>query len=275
MFKTGYSNSLSSKDSIVDSKLIGLDFSFDFGSNQTTYNRELFILNKLTSFHPFINNFTPNYNEAYFNNSYNKVNVDLVFRIKPLLFKKQNLKQELRFGLSANYNNSLMHSNASIFYDSIASDNVVNRKYLSYNYRVFGQQIGLTYIINTKVFAKNFASYFGLGTFLSLNTFKGSRNNNFSVSKYRLNDSLINSSYSSINIEHSLSTTSYAVFIPLGLKYNFSCEINLFLDLKFGLNFTPKFQKSEQFNRYNSLTLGFRYKLNQKDVLQSKQTSFW
>ncbi|MDP2176542.1 MAG: hypothetical protein Q8K70_11590 [Bacteroidota bacterium] len=268
----GICNNLSTQDSTSDSKLIGLDFSFDFGVNQTNYNRELFFLNQLSSFNPLIQNFKPNYTNAYFNNTYNKVNFEMVYRVKPLLFKKRNLKQELKFGVSVFYNKNLQMSNASIYYDSLASDNIMYEKYLGYNYRVSGQQLGLTYIINSKVFAKNFASYIGMGAVFSLNSLRGTKNSNFYVSNYKNDTSLL---WSSINIENTLNTTSYSLFIPLGIKYNFSCEVNLFLDVKFGLNFTPQLYKIDHFNRFNSLALGFRYKLNQKDVLQNKQSSFW
>lgn len=256
-------------------ELSGVDLSVDFGAFQTSFNREVFILKKLVDQEQVVRSITPGFSYASFVRSSLKVNAELVFTGKPVILKSCFHNSELKVGFSFLTSNGSLNDNSIITYDSLDANNIKYTKVVSYNFYFHQEQIQCTYLFNSRVFRKNFRMYTGLGGVFSIGTWKGARRNTISslkIGEYAQYSFIPTSSYYPLK---SYSANSLSLFVPIGLKYNLSCDLNLFSDLKFGMHYTPVFDKNIRTQRFFSFCIGFRYKLNQAEPDQDKNTSFW
>jgi hypothetical protein len=184
---------LRSQESKSGSKLSGIDISIDWGNYQTTFKRELYIVSKLVSEDQAVKRITPGYSQAYFINGFYKVNAELVFTLSPAILKNYFHNSEVKVGLSFLTANSTVNNYSLIRYDSMGAGNVNYIKTVSYNYYFHQEQLLCTYLLNSRVFMKNFRAYIGLGCIFSLGTWKGAHHNSVSslnIGEYTRKDSI-------------------------------------------------------------------------------------
>lgn len=263
---------LSAQDSTVSKKFSGIEASYDFGSFQTSYNRELFILKQMVSDVQVLNQIKPDYAAAYFHTSYNRINLELVYAANLRFFDKYFVKQEFKFGLGYLYSDGEKGSSTGYRYDSFDMSGIAYNKHISFKYFFHQEQIQCAYLLSSKVFKRHFKAYTGLGGIFGLSTWVGT--SNLAIGKFEPKDSIpiYNSKRYTMG---NFSASSFSVYIPFGVKYNLSCDINLFSDFKFGLCYTPKFESGTGIQRFYSFCLGARYKILNNEMDLEKNSGFW
>lgn len=134
-----------------------------------------------------------------------------------------------------------------------------SRARLNYTYQT--QTIGLGYQLSTKSFFTNFALFGGINTDFGMMTLKSIRDFDYSG----LSGSVEEKNYY---------TTLVRTNGLLGLKYNFTCDINFFLQAEFGI---LQYGKDIGTNAvYSGGAFGIRYKfLEEQDKLNYKDVGFW
>ncbi len=268
---------LHASDSAVTRQFTAIDISVDFGGFQTGFERELYILGKLVDKPQTLQRITSDYTFAEFIQSSTKINLDLIFSIEPLLLKRHFRQQELKFGVAVLMSNSTIMQHSYLDYDSLGSKGEEFHRSVSFNYYFHREHIQGTYLLNSRVFGKNFRYYTGLGLMFGLGTWKGTTRN--TISALRISQNWEQDSAAKYKSDYyplgSYSSGNVSVFIPIGLKYNLSCDLNLFADWKFGIHYYPKFERDFQIQNFYSFCLGVRYKFRNSEVDTEKNTSFW
>ena len=129
---------------------------------------------------------------------------------------------------------------------------------LSYAYQC--ESIDLSYQFVSKVFFKHFAAFGGANLGFGYNTYKRI---DMSDVSYRL------------LVENGVFNTSYlTTYGHLGLKYNLSCELNLFAQAETGLNFYGNLIGGKA--PFNAFCFGIRYKIiDEQDRKNYLNSSFW
>lgn len=156
---------------------------------------------------------------------------------------------ENRFGIQYGHANGILNSTIIYANDTSLTGN---------DYKYTGYGISTEFILNSKPFYKNFAFYTGLGISVILNSF------------------ILKAKLVSIN-NPNITMTSINVRALLGLKYNLSCEYNLFMESNFGENFYPKkFANRTRFIETAQFAFGIRYKfINPEERTKNKANVFW
>ncbi len=131
--------------------------------------------------------------------------------------------------------------------------------YLSYAYQC--ESIDLSYQFVSKVFFKHFAAFGGANLGFGYNTYK----------RIDIEDGF----YRGIYVKYGVFNTSYLTsYGHLGLKYNLSCELNLFAQAETGLNFYGKLIGGKA--PFNAFCFGIRYKIiDEQDRKNYLNSSFW
>lgn len=132
----------------------------------------------------------------------------------------------------------------------------ISRTQASYTYQT--QTLGLGYQFSSKSFLTNFAFFGGISSDFGVLVLK-------QISIYPFNlQNKPNNFYSTILRFNS----------NLGVKYNYSCDINFFVQAEFGLINYGK--EINSFGQYGGASFGIRYKfLEDQDKLNYKSNGFW
>jgi hypothetical protein len=163
-------------------------------------------------------------------------------------------------------------------YYSFSPDNKQHLNDIRFNLYTHRKQIHAAYYFNSKVFGKNFRAYFGLGAILGFNTIKTSERNTISTLSYisrPKSDTLFFSNQTNVYFEGSHSYTTLSAYLPLGIKYNLSCDFNLFAEIKTGYQFHTLANKDSQWQSFLSFGLGIRYKFFGDASEEETKNSFW
>ncbi len=135
------------------------------------------------------------------------------------------------------------------------------RSSASFGYTYQTQTIGLGYQLSAKSFCKNLALFGGV-------------NADFGMVTYKRISSLNYDDYYTLNEIKNYNTTLLRLNSQIGLKYNFSCDINFFLQAEFGFLHYGKGISTNAV--YSGGAFGIRYKfLEEQDKLNYKDVGFW
>lgn len=138
---------------------------------------------------------------------------------------------------------------------NVYNPSVIESTRLNYTYQT--QTIGLGYGMATRPIVKNVAAFGGVNADFGMVSFKR-----------------IGRDRSSIPEAKDLNTTILRGNVILGIKYNFTCDINFFVVGELGM--TQYGQGLDTKCTYNCFRLGIRYKfLDEQDRLNYKNTGFW
>ncbi|HEY1045707.1 MAG TPA: hypothetical protein VGF79_04665 [Bacteroidia bacterium] len=172
------------------------------------------------------------------------------------LFKKS----ELCFGLTfeTQSQRTLRKKFSNIQY-SINPDHSTKAE-LEYTYQ--SQSIELGYQFAGRPFLKQFALFGGINAAFGINTYK---------------QIVMNAFYNDIDpyIPHpSINAGYFSSYANLGIKYNFSCDLNFFSQYESGFHIYGK--PITGYAHFNAIVFGIRYKfLDEQDQKNYKQSIFW
>lgn len=260
---------------LLSAQISGLDISNDFGAVNSNAQRELQLLSKILNKHPYA---PSQFSQTYFNSSFNCINTALVFKSKPFVLKSAFPKQEFIIGAGFFTINSTLNNYTNLSYDSVSPDNKQHLNNIRFNLYTHREQIHAAYYFNSRVFGKNFKVYFGLGTIIGFNTIKSATRNTISRLSYSSrpkSDTLFFPNQTNIELDGSYSYTTLSAYLPLGLKYNLSCDFNLFAELKPGIQFQPLATKDTQWQQFLSFGIGIRYKFFAEENDENETGIFW
>ena len=274
LFSNAYDDTSHTNDIFIK----GIDFRCGFGNYNTTRNDEL-------TLHKHFNNDASNTLDLSTANMYKgstlaEPYLGIVFTPKKMRSNSWYLKEEFRLGISY----TLSPPN-TIYYkwDAIQSNQNQIKKYFYYEYVYHKQQLNFSYLLNKKIKNSNLAYYFGLGASFGFVTWRTQFQNNgwvgssnYYVDNLSLTDSILSSSSAHFSMQNYSSTTA-ALNIPLGIKYNLSCDINLFMEG----NFYCQYYQTGLYHAHAikpsfMLNLGFRYKIiDEANKEIKKEEAFW
>lgn len=238
----------------------GIDFRYGFGNHKMSLQNEQFILKNLTLDN---NNILP-FNQGKIkieNQRLHDLYIGLSIASKAHLLKDFFTKRELRIGLNYTFKNANLNNVCT--WDSALHNNYIYDGTFNYKYRYSKQQINASYLFNSKVFNSYFAFYTGIGACFSINTWRVLKTDQFANYIYSKTDpnTRVSQSYSSSLPLLDFTNNSVSFYVPVGFKYNFSCDLNLFIEDNIGVHYHTKFEKSQRSLFYNYLCIGFRYKI--------------
>ncbi len=131
--------------------------------------------------------------------------------------------------------------------------------YLTYAYQCQGVELGFQF--SGKTFAKFFALFGGINSNFGMNTYKRIEMDDY----YKL--------YNEIK-EENFSAVFSSNYMHLGIKYNLSCELNMFTQAEFGINLYG--QPFLTHARFYGTAFGIRYKIiDEQDRSQFRNSAFW
>lgn len=256
----------------------GIDFRCGFGNYNTNRNDEL------TLHKHFNNNASNNLDlttaSMYKGSTLVEPYIGIVFTPQEMRYSKRNLKEEFRLGISYTISppNTIYYK-----WDPIStSQNLIKRSYY-YEYIYHKQQLNFSYLLNKNIQNSNLAYYLGVGVSFGFVTWRTQfQNNGWTGSSYynqgnlSLKDSVLTTSFASFSMQNYSSTTA-ALNIPLGIKYNLSCDLNLFMEFNFYAQYYQTgLYKANAIKPAFMLNLGFRYKIiDEANKEIKKAEAFW
>ncbi len=251
----------------------GIDIHFDFGRANSSYERELLLMKSLSNNSNFIKEIDGKPLEFDHYSNFTNISVLGVLNLKPFILKKSFTKQEFRFGISYSLNYHYTFSKIENHIRDIKAYNKFN-----YELKSNSEQINFSHLFLSKPIFKNFRTYFGLNGTFGLRRYKSIELRDFfhlTSDINLINDSFIYhiSNHQKIDINNSSIPIS-SLIIPLGLRYNVDCFLNIFTEFKFGYNIYPTFSGSERFQSLMYWGFGIRYKFS-KEVTEKANGSFW
>ncbi len=185
-------------------------------------------------------------------------------------------REEFRVGVSFTLLNNA--SNVNLSWDTVQAGPQKEVRNLFYQYKYSSQRIHFSYILNTKILKHHFALYGGIGGSLGFSTWRTNYNGGAGSYKRQvlsLQNNQISEKNQSLPLEN-YSTESGSIYVPLGIKYNLSCEINLFVEAHFGWQYYLKgLHKNNTWIANTMLNFGFRYKLIDDESSSKKTRVFW
>jgi hypothetical protein len=260
-------------------KIKGIDFRYGLGSYHLNQKDEVNLLKKLS-------NDPNNYNrfdEARVNNLNDGLSdIYLGFVMVPSYYIKNRLfyREEFRIGVSYTTLNSV--SDVYLNFDTVQNGLQKEVRTFDYHYKFHSERVHFSYLLNSRISKKNFAFYGGIGGSFGFVTWQTNyrSNSNSGSGIYRtelltLKNTAVSGNSKVIPLEN-FTTQSLNIFVPLGFKYNLSCEINLFAEAHAGLHYYLKGLRKDGVWIPNMLfNFGFRYKLIDESVLHKEADVFW
>lgn len=255
-------------------RLSGIDLRFENGTIARNVDRDRHLLSYFTT-PAGLEHYNSGYQSQLYNSSYQGACAELVMGVRPV--GNTSMIREIRAGYSF-----LVSSDygAHVAYDNYNGD--YNRqKHVDYTLRLYRNQVSVSYLVNSKPMRGHWRFYAGSGLGVLTSLWKGGSPR--SQSTYLVSvvnkpnpDSILN--YQVIYRADELkSHHNYGLNAHLfaGLKYNLSCDINLFLEYRysgaFHLNDTHYWQSA------NAFSIGFRYKFKNGDQRKEEKSdhAFW
>ncbi len=260
-------------------KIKGIDFRYGFGSYHLNNKDELNLLKKFTNdpnnYNKFDHSGIKNRNDGF-------SDIYLGFVMVPSYYIKNRLfyREEFRIGLSYTFLNTV--SDVYMNFDTVQNGMQKEVRTFDHHYKFHSERVHFSYLLNSRISKKNFALYAGIGGSFGFVTWQTNykSNNNSGYGIYHtevltLQNTTVSGSSKIIPLEN-FTTQSLNVFVPVGFKYNLSCEINLFAEAHAGLHYYLKGLRKDGIWIPNMLfNFGFRYKLIDESVVQKKADVFW
>ena len=170
-------------------------------------------------------------------------------------------KSELCFGLSFEVQSQRTINRGFSNIQYKANPSFSTKAEIVYTYQSQGIEIG--YQLAGRPFLKQFALYGGINTTFGINTYK-----NIKMNEFYYNNTDMNFPHPNIN------TGYFSAYSNLGIKYNFSCDLNFFTQFEYGIYFYGKAIKGNA--SFKAINFGIRYKfLDEQDQKNYRQSSFW
>ncbi|MES2617269.1 MAG: hypothetical protein V4613_05285 [Bacteroidota bacterium] len=186
-------------------------------------------------------------------------------------------KEEFRLGVSFTILNNA--SNVNLLWDTIHAGGQQEVRNFFYQYKYNSQRIHFSYILNSRIIKQQFAFYAGIGGSVGFSTWRTNYNGgagNYKKQVLTNQNNQISDKTQALPLEN-FSTGSGSIYVPIGLKYNVSCEINLFAEAHLGYQYYLKGLSKD--NRWISnvmFNIGFRYKLiEDSDRPNTENHIFW
>ena len=135
--------------------------------------------------------------------------------------------------------------------------------------------VAFDYLINSKPFLKTFAMYFGTGAGVMIHKYNAvNKTGEFLSNKTPVLVTNTNPTY--VEIHNATKFTSVDLKLILGLKYNLSCDFNLFIETAIGAGFFQNglYSKNKISNLNEFTVLGIRYKLV-PPAEETHNNTFW
>lgn len=199
--------------------------------------------------------------------------------LSPNFYVKKHLfaKQEIRIGLSFTLLNNA--STIALAWDTITNINQKEVKQFFYQYKYNSQKIHFSYLLNSKIFKQQFAFYCGIGGAIGFSNWRSNyegRAGSYSKQVLTTQNNQVSENKQYIPLEN-YSTGSGFIYIPLGIKYNFSCDINLFAEANIGYQYFLKgINSATKWLPSSTYNFGFRLKLIDDDnQIIKKSPIFW
>jgi hypothetical protein len=269
-------------DSLKQTSIQAIDLSIGTGYLPSPHAYQMEVLENLLIDKGGVSEVYQGFKSSYYDNTYTRFCLGLVLYNKPIQLFKKEFNTEFRFGASVSFSSSRNSNGMSLYYDSTDQNDLDLVKSLSFKYRQLHEQIQMEYLISSKRFARNFKFYTGFGAAFGMSHWGvGKKKNNiFYVNDFHFKDSM-NSKMKTRSFDLEQFTAPYfTAWIPFGLKYNLSCDFNVFTEFKVGQVFTPKLKETPLLTNYY-FNIGLRYKFkmvgdntNQK-INANKSSVFW
>ena len=179
---------------------------------------------------------------------------------------------EKRFGVTiARFNQRQGIIGCDVIFRNDTSHNLINEGQIAYT----SYGVNADYTFNSKPFLRNFATYLSLGTSIILHYYRAVGP---AGAWFKRAEPVINR-YPPIEMTNTKTTlTSIDGKAFLGIKYNFSCDLNLFIECGFGGSYYHRglYGKSKLIKSANMTLLGMRYKfVNEDDKSKPNSGVFW
>lgn len=249
----------------------GIDFKAGFSLFDYSGNDAIKIYSSIVSPDLDKNGKTPNgYENGYSYNYSWSYYLGVVSSKNELLKSNYFKKSEARFGLNFENFSSL----SGMFNCDVKFKNDTTSNLIDGIIKYFGYGVHADYTINSKPFMNHFATYFSFGTTVMLHNFKavGESKNLFE----RGTPHFYNYNIEMTNTKTSLTSVDFKVF--WGVKYNLSCDFNLFMESCIGGSYYNKglYNNHKWLWLFNFTPIGIRYKfVKPEDKSKTKLNVFW
>ena len=185
--------------------------------------------------------------------------------------KSKKLKNiENRFGINLiRYGRDVMQ--CDVLFDNDTSSSLINGiiTYLGYG-------LNADFTLNSRPFFKDFATYAGIGTSVMLHDYKAV-NGAFGLFG-KTTPTIIGSIRTAEMTNTKITISSLDFKFHLGIKYNFSCDLNLFLETSMGGSYYHKglYGNHKWLSNSNITLLGMRYKfVNANEQTKTSKSVYW
>jgi hypothetical protein len=257
-------------------RIKGIDFRYGFGRYAIASENETALAAKFTNDQ---NNFYQ-FNKAYALNVKGRGISDLYVGIVlvPSYYIKNRLfyREEFRIGLSFTLLNNA--SSMNLTWDTLQTGVQKEVKNLYYQYKYNSQRVHFSYLLNTRIIKNHFALYGGIGGSVGFSSWRTDYDGGAGSYKKQvltIQNNQVSQKTQNLPLEN-YTTESASLYVPIGIKYNVSCELNLFFETQLGLQYFYKGLKKTNTWIPNALfNFGFRYKLIDDAVATKKGDVFW
>ncbi|MDI1235208.1 MAG: hypothetical protein PSX81_13075 [bacterium] len=255
----------------------GIDFRYGFGRYSIASANETALASKFTNdqnnYYQFNNAHAFNIKGRGISDMY--VGVVLVpnYYVKNKLF----YREEFRVGVSFTLLNNA--SSMNLKWDTLHTGVQKEVRNMYYQYKYNSQRIHFSYLLNSRIFKQHFALYGGIGASVGFSTWRTDYDGGAGSYKRQvltLQNNQVSEKTQTLPLEN-YTTESGSLYLPLGIKYNVSCEINLFFEAQLGFQYYYKgLKKTNTWISNTLLNFGFRYKLiDDSEQAAKKGDVFW
>ena len=257
-------------------RIKGIDFRYGFGRYAIASANETALAAKFTNDQ---NNFYQ-FNKAHALNVKGRGISDMYVGIVlvPSYYIKNRLfyREEFRIGLSFTLLNNA--SSMNLTWDTLQTGVQREIRNLFYQYKYNSQRVHFSYLLNTRIIKHHFALYGGIGGsigFSSCRTDYDGGAGSYKKQVLTIQNNQVSQKTQNLPLEN-YTTESASLYVPIGIKYNVSCELNLFFETQLGLQYFYKGLKKTNTWIPNALfNFGFRYKLIDDASAAKKGDVFW
>lgn len=273
VFSTGYNDSTYQSSF----RIKGIDFRYGFGRYAIASDNETALASKFTNDQ---NNFYQ-FNKAKASPISGRGISDMYIGIVlvPSRYVKNKLfyREEFRIGISFTLLNNA--SSMHLTWDTLQNGVQKEVKNLYYQYKYNSQRVHFSYLLNTRIIKNHFALYGGIGASVGFSSWRTDYDGGAGSYKKQVltnQNNQVSEKTQTLPLEN-YTTESGSVYVPLGIKYNVSCELNLFFETQLGLQYFYKGLKKTNTLIPNTLfNFGFRYKLiDDGEQSNNKNEIFW
>lgn len=257
-------------------RIKGIDFRYGFGKYNIQTNDEKLLAKQFTNdqnnYYQFPKSNLMEKNGTSISDLYAGIVLTPGCYFKNKLFKRQ----EFRIGISFTLLNNA--STMAMTWDTASNSLQKEVRQFFYQYKYNSQKIHFSYLLNSKILKNSFAIYGGIGAAIGYSNWRSNyegRAGSYSKQILTTQNNQVSEIKQNIPLEN-FSTGSGFIYVPLGVKYNLSYDLNLFAEANIGAHYYLKGLRKNNTWLFNStFNFGFRFKLLDDDNAIKKGTSFW